>query len=558
MVLYQGNVTHPANVISSEVLRETFASAPGSQFFEEYIDEDRLHGHEDGLADFLREKYRGKKMDLVIGEGWPSLKFLLHRGEEIWPGTPKVFYFIDSREVPATLPPNMTGVVGVVDYTALLDLALRLRPNTKHVFYIGGVNEWEEVWRGFAEQDFKQFADRVDVTFLNHLPLPELLERLGQLPENSVVIYAEMLRDASGHVYVPARICPLVASASNAPVFGPFDTFLGCGIVGGVILDTRDLATQTARLGLRVLERGTASGIPVETSRERTMIDWRQLQRWNISERSLPSGAIVQFRAPSLWEEYKWYVLAGLTAIVAQLALIVILIVEMHRRKKSDLAINNLSGRIINAGEEERKRIARELHDDIGQRLSLLSIELDGVGRDLPTDKGAERKALNQSLQQINELVTDVHNLSHQLHSSKLQMLGLEVALREVCKQLERQHEIEIQLTTDGVPFPLREDLALCFYRVAQEALSNSVKHSGSGRAQVSVAGRNGTLKMTIKDYGTGFDPNIAGAGLGLATMRERLRLVEGKLVVNSRLGGGTEVTAQARLDRSLRQTTAA
>jgi signal transduction histidine kinase len=112
-------------------------------------------------------------------------------------------------------------------------------------------------------------------------------------------------------------------------------------------------------------------------------------------------------------------VVVGLTAIVAQLALIVNLIMEMHRRKKSDLTIKNLSGRLINAGEEERKRIARELHDDIGQRLSLLSIELDGMERELPANQVAEREALSHSLQQINELVTDVHNLSHQLHSSK-------------------------------------------------------------------------------------------------------------------------------------------
>jgi len=550
-------VNHPANAISSEVYRNTFGSAAGSQFFEEYIDEDRLHGDEDRLAELLREKYQGRKMDLVIGDGWPSFSFLLHRGEEIWPGIPKVFYFVESRELPATLPPNMTGVVGVVDFNALLDLALRLRPNTHHVFYVGGVNEWEQAWRGFAEQDFKRFADRVDVTYLNHLPLPEQLERLGRLPENSVVIYGELLRDASGRIYVPARVCPVIASASNAPVFGPFDTFVGCGIVGGVILDTRDLATQTARLGLLALERGTASGIPIESSRKRTVVDWRQLQRWNISERNLPPGTIVQFRVSSFWDQYKWYVLAGCTAIVAQLALIVILIMEMRRRKKSDFAIKGLSGRLINAGEEERKRIARELHDDIGQRLSLLSMELDGLGRDLPANQAA-RESLSQSLQQVNEIVTDVHNLSHHLHSSKLQMLGLQVALREVCQQMARQHEIEIQLTADNIPSPLPEDLALCFYRVAQEALNNSVKHSGSASAELKVAVRDGTLRMTIKDYGAGFDAKVAANGLGLATMRERLKLVEGELLVNSKPGEGTEVTAQARLKPSLRQTSAA
>jgi signal transduction histidine kinase len=559
LVLYNGNATHPADTIVSQIYRDAFGSAQGSQLFEEYLDEDRLDVDEGRLAELLHRKYVGKKMDLVIADAWPALRFILHRGEELWPGTPKVFYFVDSRELPPKLPPNMTGVAGVADYGAILDLALRLSPNTRHVFYVGGTNAWEEAWRTFAEQDFKRFADRVDVTYLNHLPLPELLERLGRLPVKSLVIYSELLLDASGHVYVPGRVCPLIASASNAPVYAPLSQYVGCGIVGGVVLDVRDLAMQTARLGLRVLEHGSASGIPVETtSTKRAVVDWRQLQRWHITERNLPPGTIVRFRSRSLWEQYKWYVLAGLAAIVAEFVLIVVLIMQMRRRKKADFAIKNLSGRLINAGEEERKRIARELHDDIGQRLSLLSIELDGVERELPANGVADRDALRQSLHQINELVTDVHNLSHQLHSSKLQMLGLGVALTEVCQRLARQHEMEIQLTTDNIPSPVPEDVALCFYRVAQEALNNSVKHSGSARAEVRVAAEDGTLRMTIKDYGTGFDPDVAINGLGLATMRERLRLVEGELVISSKPGGGTEVMAQAKLHGSVRQTVAA
>jgi signal transduction histidine kinase len=308
-----------------------------------------------------------------------------------------------------------------------------------------------------------------------------------------------------------------------------------------------DLAWQTARLGLRVLEQGTASGLPIESSTNRVVVDWRQLQRWGISEKDLPSGAIVLFRTPSLWEQYKWYVLAALVAIVAQLALIVILVMEMRRRKSSDLAVRNLTGRIINASEEQRKRLARELHDDIGQRLSLVAIDLDTLGHDFAANKPTGHESLNDSLQQLNEVISDVHNLSHQLHSSKLQHLGLEVALNEICRQISRQHALPIQFTSDGIPFPLEEDLALCFYRVAQEALNNSVKHSGASRVDVRLAACEGTLSMTIKDYGVGFDSSNGGSGLGLATMRERLRLVGGELILNSTHGGGTEVTALAR-----------
>jgi signal transduction histidine kinase len=248
--------------------------------------------------------------------------------------------------------------------------------------------------------------------------------------------------------------------------------------------------------------------------------------------------------------------LPSLAAIVAQFAMIVTLIVEMRRRKKADLAIKNLSGRLINAAEEERKRIARELHDDIGQRLSLVSIELDMLDHD--AHKATPRLSLSEPQEHLNEIISDVHNLSHQLHSSKLQALGLQAAVKTLCEQLERKHALDVQFSSDNVPFPLPEDFGICFYRVAQEALNNSVKHSGTARVEVRLSACGGLLRMTIKDYGVGFNPAAAANGLGLATMRERLRLVGGELVVSSRFGEGTELTAQARVESSLQQKTAA
>jgi signal transduction histidine kinase len=558
LVLHVGNANQSAHLIVSKVFRDVFGADTRNQLFEEFLDQDRLRPDDKTLVESLGKKYAGKHFDLIITIAAPPLMFLLRHGEELWPGTPKVFSFVEPRELPAKLLANMTGITSPVDFSATLDLALRLMPNTRHVFYLGGSSPREKVFHGIAERDFSRFAGKIDATYLDDLPLSELLVRLGQLPENSIVIFFTILQDATGHVYTGAQVGPMVTSASKAPVYGIFDTNIGSGVVGGVILDVEQDAQQAARLGLRVLERGTAEALPIQQSTpSRTVVDWRQLQRWGIREKQLPSGTIVRFRTPSVWEQYKWYLLAGLAAIAAQFALILKLVVEMRRGKKSNLAINSLTGRLITASEEERKRIARELHDDVGQRLSLVCMDLNMMESD-SQNKATAKCSLHQSLQQLNEIVTDVHSLSHQLHSSKLQMLGLEVALREVCQQLARQHEMDVQLTTEDIPFPLREDLALCFYRVAQEALNNSVKHSGSARAEVRVAARDGTLRMTIKDYGAGFDNKVAADGLGLATMRERLKLVEGDLLVNSKPGGGTEVTAQARLDPSFRQNTAA
>src|SRR5215469_5870484 len=205
----------------------------------------------------------------------------------------------------------------------------------------------------------------------------------------------------------------------------------------------------------------------------------------------------------------------------------------------------NLSARLIKVAEEERKRLARELHDDIGQRLSLLAVSLDIVKNETRTNDPIREK-LEGSLRELQELAEDVHNLSHRLHCSKLQHLGLPAALKEVCRQIGGQHRLEIDLrTTEPCP-TLSDDVSLCFYRVAQEALNNAVKHSRSERVKVRLDSSQDRVRLQIRDFGVGFDPAIQADGLGLATMHERLRMVGGTLSIKSSAGKGTELRAEA------------
>jgi signal transduction histidine kinase len=289
----------------------------------------------------------------------------------------------------------------------------------------------------------------------------------------------------------------------------------------------------------------------------RTMVD-RQSQSWGTYEKVLVSDGVVIFRRPSLWEQYKWHFVAGTALAVAELVLIVILMTERQRRKRSDLKIERLSGRLLEISEQERHRIARELHDDIVQRLSMICFEFVRIDQDSPAADKAIRSSVHVQLELLKEIITDIHQLSRQLHSSDLDMFGLGVALGDLCRRLSKQYAVEIQLITDSTQLDLNRDVALCFYRVAQEALNNALKHSRSRRIEVRIEARDGTLAMTVRDYGTGFDPSTAVEGLGLAAMRERLTLIEGCLRINSKLGEGTEVTVQAKLGVSLRHSTAA
>jgi two-component system sensor histidine kinase UhpB len=227
--------------------------------------------------------------------------------------------------------------------------------------------------------------------------------------------------------------------------------------------------------------------------------------------------------------------------------------VAVEELKKAHSELQEFTPRLIAAQEHERQRISRELHDDVGQRVALLRIGLDLVERKIPAERNAEHAEIRSLLTQLDELAIDVHNISHQLHSTKLQLLGLRAALKEVCQQFVDQHCVAIYLTADQLPEALSEQISLCFYRVAQEALMNALKHSGTSRVDVSLDCKGQLLRMCIRDYGIGFNPSVRGKGLGLVTMHERLRMVGGMLRFNSVAGMGTELEAEVNIgDASL------
>jgi len=218
--------------------------------------------------------------------------------------------------------------------------------------------------------------------------------------------------------------------------------------------------------------------------------------------------------------------------------------------KRAHEEMSQLTSRLLRTQEDERARIARELHDDIGQRLSLVTAGMDMLRVRLPSEKARELK-VPELLHDLDELVSDVHNLSHQLHSSKLQHLGLSAAVNELCRQNSNKHRVAIELTADQISRRLPEQISLCFYRVAQEALNNAIRHSSSPSIEVKLMEDKASLHMEITDFGVGFNPTHRDAGLGLVTMHERLKIIGGKLAIESRPGKGCRVVADANFEQS-------
>jgi PAS domain S-box-containing protein len=226
-----------------------------------------------------------------------------------------------------------------------------------------------------------------------------------------------------------------------------------------------------------------------------------------------------------------------------------------RRRTESELResreqLRQLAGQILGAQETERRRIARELHDDFGQELALLSVELDLL-RQRPATSAAEAAARLETMSgRVKQLSSSIHDLSHQLHPMKLEQLGLVAALRAMCHELTTSHDLRIEFAHDELAGSVPHESAICLYRVAQEALHNVVKHSRARRAGVELRLCDGAIRLIVADFGQGFVPaaTTGESGLGLASMRERLRLVNGQFTIESEPGRGTRLEARVPL----------
>jgi PAS domain S-box-containing protein len=222
---------------------------------------------------------------------------------------------------------------------------------------------------------------------------------------------------------------------------------------------------------------------------------------------------------------------------------------EITGRKRAEVELGDLSQRLIRAHEEERALLARELHDDVTQRLAVLAIDLGRAELAVPDGEQAEvMRGVREGLVRLSE---DVHSLAYQLHPSVLDELGLVEALQTECERFGRRGGVELSLELDPLPTTLGKDAALCLFRVAQEALNNVFRHAGARAANVTLREMSDGLLLAVRDDGVGFDPQNPGKGgrLGMASMRERVRLVNGTLDVESAPGQGTTIVAWVPLE---------
>jgi len=678
LILNEAGPSYPAINIINQGIQTALQNSPYKlEFYSEYLDTllfpDPATQQE--FRDFYLRKYQNRRPDVIITVGPSPLKFMVEVHGRAFPGVPIIFC-LPNGTVPGgpALDPDFTGVENDIAPAETLEVALRLQPGTEHVFVIGGASDYDKQGLAAVKQQLRPFTDRVNITYITDLAMPDLLERLRHLPNHTVVLFVSVGQDAAGIHFKSSETGPMVAAAANAPVFSLFDLYLNHGEVGGDLSSVSDQGRVAGDMALRILNGAKPQDIPRVKPTFAYMFDWRALERWELRETALPPGSIVLNRQVTLWESYKGYIIGGISLILVETLLIFGLLrqrakrrraeaelavtyerlrlavqagkavgwdwdiesgrnrwfgdlqtmfgipsdsysgnvedfrrrihpkdrelvskavadakqsqkpftaefrvvrldetirwitangkfyyaangvaermigmaADITERKASEEALASLSGRLIDAQEEERKRIAREIHDDYNQRLAILAMDLEQLADKIGDPSVETGQQFHEIWNRICELGADLHSLSHRLHSSTLDSLGLVAGAKAFCKEFAQQQEIQVDFVHENIPHGVPGEVALCLFRILQEGLRNIKRHSGADRADVRLERSGERLHLSVADRGRGFDVNMRSPrdGIGIRSMEERLRSLGGQLEINSRPMDGTRIDA--------------
>ena len=524
-----------------------------------------LSAHDDaGFADLLRQRYGDAHIDLIIGVDVPAATFLMEN-ETLFPAIPVILCAIPEILQERILASSLRGrVTTVIEPSSvargLVESSLRFMPKTTHAVLIAGSYESDQVRAVALRQTLQAMQDKVELLDFTGLSLGEILARCERLPPDTVIFFSTLFVDANGRSFIPRAVLQSLAAHTEAPIFGPYEMYMGSGIVGGPLLSLRLQGKKAAGTALQLLlGQLPKNALPTGADTYLTLYDWRQLQRHGIDESLLPPASTVLFREATIWDLYKYYIIGVVLLLALQSMLIIGLVFNLRQRKKAQAALRDsqqelqtLAGRLISSQEEELSRLSREFHDDYAQRLAAVAIETGTLELQATGIEAPVRDRIGHIKEQLINLSDDIHALSRELHPAILKDLGMERAVRSLCLNFSDRESLPVTCHINELPDDIPLDTALCIYRVIQEGLRNIAKHAHARHVDIFLKRSAHHLLATIEDDGAGFEPKCARhtPGIGLASMRERVQYVQGEFTIQSAPGQGTVIDLSVPLPR--------
>jgi signal transduction histidine kinase len=535
------------------------ASLEGARF--QQTDEERP------IVDYLTALFEKRKLDVIVTIGAPATFFVQKYRAQFFPSTPLVIGAPEQRAINyAALASNDAPVPVKLDFGKWIEDILQVLPNTTHIAWVVGASPLERFWTEEFRRVSQPFTDRVSFEWFNDLRFEEMLERVSKLPPHSAVFYVDLRVDAAGVPLDRDLILPKLRDATNAPIFSYIDSYLGQGIVGGPMLSSEEVGRRMAEATVRILNGETPGDLKISpVVPGAAQYDWRELQRWKISEDRLPAGSTVRFRAPTVWEQYRWLIALISAIVLVQGSLISILLFERRRRWLAEGQSRQRSAELAHVN---RYSIAGELTATIAHELN------QPLGSILTNIETAELmvKSPAPSLEEISEILADIRRDDQRASEIILRLRSLlkrapfevkNTDLNEIVDEsvkflsaLAIAREVELVGVISATALPLRGDrvqlqqVMVNLVVNAMDAMSNMAK---SQRRIVIKTARNETwAEVSVADAGPGilldklkgvFEPFFTtkpnGMGMGLSIARTIIDAHNGQIWAENQAGGG-------------------
>jgi signal transduction histidine kinase len=523
---------------------------------------------EEAFVEFLLKRLAKWQPDLVVPIGSPAGRFVVKFRDRLFPGTPVIYTGMDRRTVPPdAITKNATFVGEDFKLAGLVEDILQLAPDTTNIEVILGATPLERYWTIEFRRAFEPFTNRVSFNFLNDLSFDQMLGRLSKLPPRSFILLGLFLRDASGVTHNEDEALQRLHAVANAPINGLYQNQLGLGIVGGRLYQGELQGVESARIAIRVLRGEPMSSFPpMFVGTQRPRYDWRKLQHWNISESRLPPGSVIEFRQPTMWERYRWWIVGALFIFVLQAVMIAGLLVQRMRRRRAEMELQRNRealahvARVATVGELTAS-VAHELNQPLAAILSNAeAAEMFLIAEPPALDEVREILAdIRKDDQRASEVIRRMRSL---LRKQELAPKSIEIndAVEEVLKLLS----IDAGHRKVALNFEKTADLprAWCDPVHLQQVVLNLVLNGMEAMAgmpeeqrQVVVRtgpGDNGTVKIAVADSGPGipvdrlpklFEPFFTtkqdGMGMGLSIARTIVEAHFGKIWAESNSEAG-------------------
>ncbi len=541
------------------------------EYYDASITSERFNSDQEEvpLLNYLQAIFENRQIDLVVPLGAPAARFVQRHRLRFFPSTPVLFAAVDQRRLSVIAPDANDSVVAMsIDFASVAQNILRVLPKTENIFVVSGNTPNQRFWAEYMREVVQPNTSHISFTWFNDLPFYEMLKRVATLPPNSAIFFFALGTDATGMSHEGDNPFIRLRKAANAPIFAYLDTHFGKGIVGGSLISVTDTAQRTAGVAERILSGEPASGIKTElVGHGIPKFDWRELQRWDISESRLPPGSEIHFRPPGIWQQYRQELIAILIVVLIQASLIVWLLFERGRRRRVEV---ELRSRLLEVTHLNRTAVAGALSASFSHELNqpLAAILSNADAADiLLLENSPNVGQLTEIVSEIRladqhaaEIIKRLGGLMKKNRPVDLETFNLNDAVRGALNLIDAEatnRGVILGVSQAQVALPVRADVVhlqqviLNLALNAMDAMLGCAPGSrkitletalvGQSEAEGSVADTGmGIPTARLKDvFDTFFTTKPNGTGLGLSIARTIIETYVGRIWSENKIGGG-------------------